>query len=205
MTTDDPVLKPRNKRQTWPNSCGAAALLTAAHDLEIGVIPATVTCGDTAQPLQLTRDCERYIYAMTAEKAHPRIAENLWGRNLPSKMVTCARLLGLKAVLVQKNSDALRQLACAHPRERSRLRRTGVTQAAHIEDLDEPVPADSRELKLLVKRLGGAGGLVIDAHWVLVRRYTEVLDPGSAAVDDLPRMKARLGMHGAGLSIFVSR
>jgi hypothetical protein len=190
-------------RQRYRNSCGAACLLCAAKELSVAAIPVNqgyALWKNAPEPLALSEACEKRLYQVTS--VHSRLGANpqSWGINLPSNIVLCARMLGLKAKVIAYDtytvgrlkrvfSDEMPKLAGMHALETS--------SSSHSTFRPNP---RQRELKVLVDRRSG------NMHYVMVRPDGTVMDPGMGVdVDDIQKAKKHANMHGTGLSVFVQQ
>lgn len=178
-------------KQTYAQSCGAAALLCAAG--EFGLIE---TRGQTG------RTNEKNIYTSIV-KPKKNTDPNTWGISKPSDIVCVAREMGMNAqVVVYKTWSAAIQ-KFFFPTEMSKLRglnaytKMSATHSNHILNRGE------RELKIMAQRSLRYG---MAMHYVMVRPDGSVMDPGDGKNDyNIKVIKDYYKAHGIGVSIILSR
>lgn len=197
-------------RQTYANSCGAASLLCAAYELGVAQIPQSpvyLLLRAGATPLALSRACETQIYQVTSNNPG-NINPHGWGYSMPSRIVICARMLGLQAWAVAYRTWSVRGLKIGYSDELRALRalnalaEPGGSWWRSNNSSFRPV-GHQRELKVLLGRgRHNFGGM----HYVMVRPDGTVMEPG-AGVDhpNIQAAKIAVNMHGTGLSVFIQR
>lgn len=192
-------------RQSYVNSCGAATLLCAAQELGVAQIPqnaAYVLLAAGPTQLALTRACEKMLYQVTSNNPGTVNADG-WGYSMPSRVVACARMLGLTAWAVADQTWTVRGLKMGFRDELAALRamnalaEPGGSWWRSNHSTFRPV-GHQRELKILLGRNNGA------LHYVMVRPNGTVMEPGAGVDHDtIPVAKTSVGMHGTGMSVYV--
>ncbi|WP_460950576.1 hypothetical protein AB6N16_25385 [Pseudomonas marginalis] len=197
------------KKQVFPNSCGAAALLCAAKELGVDKIP--VLTGSMSEhlgvdTLELDNRCESDLYRITSgctTVRHGQTDLEQAGYSMPDSLVIAGRLLGLD-MKVEKNPGMLvAGLNWLYPTIENKLRGIGCP-------IDLPGPAlDSNEVKLEAMAVSCVG-LPIGLHWVVQRADGSYMDPAtgenqknfSALNNRLKKAAGRaLGYYPSGISI----
>ncbi|HEX8613838.1 MAG TPA: hypothetical protein VF800_21390 [Telluria sp.] len=196
--------------QSYNNSCGAAALLCAAYELELDHIPQN---GDYSLwehdsiPLALTTACEDRLYQVTSDNPSDENPAS-WGYSMPSGIVKCARMLGLAARVIAEPTWTVRALKFQYPEEINKLHQ--------IAALKEPLyrcffgnhsriqpHGDERELRVLLSWQWATLGQM---HYVMIRPDGSVMEPGEGLPFANVRVaKTEVQKHGTGLSVFVRR
>lgn len=190
------------KQQRYPNSCGAACLLCAAYELGLRAIPRSG--GYTfwmagPSPLAIDDASESKMYQVTSNNPRRPDPQN-WGYSMPSGIVTCARMLGLQAVVVAYKTWTVRLLKIAYRPEIRRLRDLNALVEERSSRSALRPGRNTRELKVLATQPNVAG-----MHYVMVRPNGSVMEPATGRdYADKGLTKGALQMHGTGLSILVS-
>jgi cysteine protease IpaJ len=189
--------------QQYRESCGAACLLCAAVELNVTTIPINnnyTLWRNVPMPLTPSAACEKRLYQVTS--AHPHWGDpNGWGINLPSNIIVCARMLGLKAKAIAYNTYTVSQLKKLFIAEMPRLASLhALEKHGSSHSTYKPNPRQ-RELRILVDRDSGA------MHYVMVRPDDTVMDPGNggANLNSIQDVKTHTKMHGTGLSVFIQQ
>lgn len=187
------------KQQQFLNSCGAASLLCAAHELGVANIPAYEPALLWAMqvPLALDNACEARLYQVCCNQLDGANPAN-WGYSMPSKVIFCAQLLGLEAWAVAHDTWTIGALKLVYGVELERLRQMGaLVEIGSRRSTFAPGP-NERELKVLT-----AWGAL---HYVMVRPDGTVMEPGQGQNHpNVTAAKNTIHMRGTGLSVFVAR
>jgi hypothetical protein len=192
------------KAQRYPNSCGAASLLCAAHELGVANIPINnaYSLWINQTPLNADDFCETLLYQVTSNRPNDLAGSAAaWGYSMPSGIVTCARALGLQAEVHAYRTKTVWLLKKAYGAEMQTLRQMN---ALHEHNSTTSLYAPgfgARELKILAHH-----PVLCMLHYVMVRHSGTVMDPANGVdVLDVATAKTGARMHGTGLSIFVHR
>ncbi|MBD8150582.1 hypothetical protein IFT37_13600 [Pseudomonas fluorescens] len=166
------------KKQVFPNSCGAAALLCAAKELGINKIP--VLSGSMSEhlgvdTLELDNRCESDLYRITSGCTTVRQGQsNLQqaGYSMPDNIVIAGRLLGLDMRMEKSPGLFSTGLNWLYPEIENNLKGIGCP-------IDLPGPAlGSNEVKLEAMAVSCIG-LPIGLHWVVSRADGSYMDPAT--------------------------
>jgi hypothetical protein len=168
-------------KQTYPNSCGASALLCAA--MELGVLQRPKNkdwpLWMASVPLAADKTTETTLYSVTSGEGGRPPSERS-GYSLPSNIGQAAEVMGLDCTVhVPTWSVIAIVLKTAYSAEMDAARAAGMT----IRDTELPTPG-ARQRGLRVFRVGEdkvtsvASGL----HWVMTRPDGSVMDP-AAGID----------------------
>lgn len=174
-------LEPGNlsaKKQVFPNSCGAAALLCAAKELGVNKIPALA--GSMSEhlgvdTLELDNRCENDLYRITSGSTSIRQGQsNLLeaGYSMPDNIVIAGRLLGLNMRVEKCPGLFVTALEWLYPTIEKNLKGIGCP-------VDLPGPAlRNNEVKLEAMAVSCIG-VPIGLHWVLNRADGSYMDPAT--------------------------
>lgn len=201
------------KRQIYPNSCGAAALLCAAKELGISQMP--MYSGSMSEQLgvdtlELDNRCESDLYKITSGSTTHRKGEtnlNKAGYSMPDNIVIAGRLLGL-TMRVEKDQRLLaKALNSLYPKIEAELKAMGC-----------PVVPPLHPLRLNELRLEALAvsviGVPIGLHWVVLRPDGSYMDPGTGAnYTDFSALNSgakqavsrTVGYYRSGISIVATR
>ncbi|AZE96539.1 Invasion plasmid antigen J [Pseudomonas orientalis] len=166
------------KKQVFPNSCGAAALLCAAKELGVNKIP--VLSGSMSEhlgvdTLELDNRCESDLYRITSGCTTVRQGQsNLQqaGYSMPDNIVIAGRLLGLDMRVEKSPGLFATGLNWLYPKIENNLKGIGCP-------IDLPGPAlGSHEVKLEAMAVSCIG-LPIGLHWVVSRVDGSYMDPAT--------------------------
>src|SRR3954470_2114182 len=196
-------------QQIWANSCAAASLLCAAHELGVREFPAVrkYSLWAAAAPLRLDSESQRRIYQWTSRNPAMTTMPYDWGYSWPVDIATCAEALGLSArILIYSTwtAWALKNLKAYRDQWR-RIQKYGNYEEVGVDRSTHRLKHDQRELKVIaewqdligpVKKLGSL-------HTVLVRPNGQVMEPGEGRDMTLVEAKHACRMHGTGLSILI--
>jgi hypothetical protein len=168
-------------KQTYPNSCGASALLCAAMELGVKQRPSNRAwpLWMASAPMADDKTTETTLYSVTSGGGGtPPLPSS--GYSLPSNIGECASVLGLECTVhVPTWSVISIVLKTAYSAEMDAARRAGMT----IRDTEMPKPG-ARERGLRVFRVGEDKALSVATglHWVMTRPDGSVMDP-AAGID----------------------
>ncbi len=175
----DPAPRKRlAKRQIYPNSCGAAALLCAAKELGVCQMPmysGSMSAQLGVDTLELDNRCETDLYKITSGSTTYRKGEtnlNKAGYSMPDNIVIAGRLLGL-TMRVEKDQRLLaKALNSLYPKIESELMAMGCPVVPPLH------PLRLNELKLEALAVSVVG-LPFGLHWVVLRPDGSYMDPGT--------------------------
>lgn len=166
------------KRQAFPNSCGAAALLCAAKELGVRrmpTYPGSMSEQLGVDTLELDNRCESDIYRITSGSTtvkHGQANLQKAGYSMPDNIVIAGRMLGL-TMRVEKDQRLLASaLNGLYPEIEAKLKGIGCP----IErPLHAPHASEIRIEAMAVSFIGVPVGL----HWVVHRSDGSYMDPGT--------------------------
>ncbi|EMV5752700.1 hypothetical protein AAC923_003643 [Yersinia enterocolitica] len=147
-------------------------------------------------------DCEKDIYQKITNSSI-NSDPNTWGISKPSDIVRVARLLGLNATVVCYKTWAVAFQRFIFPNEMKILKEMNAYKKIDASfSLYDPSYGE-RELKVLISRSARNFGSM---HYVMCRPDSSIMDPGLGKNrEDIFNTKYDNNMHGAGVSILLSR
>ena len=200
------------KRQIYPNSCGAAALLCVAKELGVRTMP--MYSGSMSEQLgvdtlELDNRCESDLYKITSGSTTHRKGEtnlNKAGYSMPDTIVIAGRLLGL-TMRVEKDQRLLaKALNSLYPKIEAELKAMGCPVVPPLH------PLKTNELRLEALAVSVVG-IPIGLHWVVLRPDGSYMDPAtgqnhmdfSALNKGSKDVHRTLGYYRSGISIVATR
>lgn len=203
-------------RQTYENSCGAAALLCAATELGITQIPragrwsfleaSTPLVGNTGEVSQALLGWRGDYFVNGLVEGGQRVEAALYavtsgdlkGYSVPSRVAGCARQLGLTIRIYLGPGPASAALLLAYPNERAACADQGVA----IHETASP-GATEKERELVVLQVG------LGLHYVMRRPpncgFDTYMDPANGKdYTDFDALKGNGKYVDTGVSLMVS-
>ena len=166
------------KRQVFPNSCGAAALLCAAKELGVDKIPVLAGSGSEhlgIDTLEMDNRCESDLYRITSGCTTVRQGQSdllQAGYSMPDNIVLAGRLLGLNMRVEKSPGLLVTGLSWLYPTIEDNLK--GIDCP-----VDPPGPElGNHEVKLEAMAVSYAG-LPLGLHWVVNRADGSYMDPAT--------------------------
>lgn len=181
------TLGPLSKRQSLPNSCGAAALLCAALELGVTMLP---SANSATIPLAATDEIEHAIYRFTSGDTASELRAGSYSP--PDRIVLCARRLGLEGRISARNTAFSGRIA---PAMGVAVQESCGRHRIEIEDSDSLPFVDFNARRLAIVVAGSEQSL----HYVMVRPDGSVMDPGTGQNRRFPQLSD------TGVSVILSR
>lgn len=199
-----------SRKQLFPNSCGACALLVSAKELGIETMPALpgLYSDINGGKLELTNECESDLYRITSGSTSYRSqSSNLSdaGYSMPQGIITACRLLGVDCEVTERDGVFSKLLSWFYPEVKMQCEGIGCPVRNENQ-------SDVGQLKLkamAVSLVGIPAGL----HWVVSRPDGSYMDPATGKnADNLfllnKNAKAEhtfVGYYDTGISIILKK
>ncbi|NHZ83191.1 hypothetical protein F2P44_28530 [Massilia sp. CCM 8695] len=182
-------------QQTFKNSCGAAALMCAAMELQVTLLPKVDSNPNKywKEPgeLRLTQYVEAKIYSITSGQPDTEPSDES-PYSLPSNMAIAAKLLDLSMDIYLTGSARVNIVNKFKGEEEATLENGG-----HVHDESPPkFNGDERRLLVLANKEGGL-------HYVM-QHFGEIMDPGEGEITTLENI-IKGGYKEVGITIVLKR